>query len=448
VSLEVDPSRAATGEGGRDAEGAVARGTRDRVRASAGRTFASLRVPAYRRFVTGQVVSFSGNWMQIVAQAGLVERLTGSGTQLGLVAAVQFGPVLVFGPFGGVLADRFDNRRLAMVTQTLFALLTATMGVLTITGDIRMWMIFVIAAGIGFVNAVDNPVRQTIVFEMVGPDTLANAVGLNSVIMNVARLTGPGLAALTIVTVGLGWSFIANAATFLVMLVVLLSIKPSQLRRDRGPARASRKGWLREGFSYVWREPKLRYPLLMMTVIGMLTYEFQVFLPLLSSKTFGRDESGYAALTAAMGLGAIFGGLWAAARMQPTHGRLVRSAVVFGVLVLGLAAAPTLPIALLVLPFVGASSITYVALANATLQVNAAPEMRGRVMALYSTAFMGTTPIGAPIIGIIGEHIGPRVAVAVAGTAAVVAGAAAAVVLRDVVRGDLAPAAFARARRR
>lgn len=396
--------------------------------------FASFRVRNFRLFFCGQVVSFAGNWMQIVALAILVHDLTGSGTKLGLVYMVQFAPVLAFGAYGGVFADRFDRRKLSMVTQLLLASLAATIGVLTLTGHIRLWMIFVIAALIGTVSAFDNPVRQSIVFDLVGPEYVANAVSLNTVIMNVARLTGPTIAAILIATAGIGWSFIGNALSFVILFVILIFLRPSEFVKGETRTARAQRGWLREGFRHVRTNRRLLVPLLSMTLIGMLTYEFQVSLPLFASETFHRGGGrGYAMLTASMGAGAIVGGLISASRPNPTHARLMRSASLLGLSMLIVSIMPTIGWAMVALPLTGAVSVTFIALANSVLQVNADPAMRGRVMALYTMAFMGTTPVGAPIIGGIADHLGPRVALRVGAAAAIAGGLGGWYALRGVI---------------
>ncbi|MEO8696540.1 MAG: MFS transporter [Acidimicrobiales bacterium] len=399
-------------------------------------TFASLHVRNFRLYFIGQTVSFAGNWMQIVALATLVHDLTGSGTKLGLVYMVQFAPVMAFGAYGGVLADRFDRRRLSMLTQLLLAVLATTIGVLTLSGHVRLWMIFVIAALIGTVSSFDHPVRQSIVFDLVGPEYVANAVSLNTVVMNVARLTGPTIAAILIATAGIGWSFVGNAVSFVFMFVVLIFIRPREFVQVETALVRAQRGWLREGFRHVRTNRRLLVPLVMMTLIGMLTYEFQVSLPLFASDTFHRGGGkGYAMVTASMGAGAIVGGLLSASRPDPTHARLMRSATWLGASVLVVSIMPTIWWAMVALPFAGAFSVTYIALANSVLQVNADPLMRGRVMALYTMAFMGTTPLGAPIIGAIADHFGPRVALQIGGVAAIAGGVAGWYALRDVIGG-------------
>ena len=384
------------------------------------RTFRSLSTRNYRIFIAGQVVSLSGTWMQSVALAWLVLRLTGSGTALGLVIALQFLPVLLFGPFGGVIADRFPKRRLLVGTQAVAMTQALVLGVLELTGAIELWMVFAMAAVFGMVTAVDNPARQTFVLEMVGKDNLTNAITLNSVVVNAARVVGPALAGVLIAVVGIGICFILNAASYVAVIIALLLMRTSEL--SPAPTQERAKGQLRAGLSYVRATPELLVPLVMMAIIGTLSYEFQVILPLVAERTFEGGAGTYGTLTSAMGVGAVIGGLATAGRSgAPSDAGLVRAAAMFGAVILLAAVAPFLWLEVLVLVLVGAASINVLATGNTTLQLRSAPEMRGRVMALWAVAFLGTTPVGGPIIGFIGEHAGPRVGLAVGGTAALVA---------------------------
>jgi MFS family permease len=373
-------------------------------------------------FMIGQVVSLSGTWMQSIAQAWLVLRLTGSGTALGLVVALQFLPVLLFGPFGGVIADRFPKRRLLLATQSVALTQAATLGVLVVTDTVQLWMVFAMAALFGMVTAVDNPARQTFVLEMVGPANLTNAITLNSVVMNAARVVGPAVAGVLIAVVGVGICFLLNAASYVAVLVALSLMRTDEL--DPAPTQPRARGQLAAGFAYVRANPPLLVPLVMMAIIGTLSYEFTVILPLVAERTFQGGAGTLGAMTSAMGVGAVIGGLATAGRSrEPSDAGLVRAAVTFGVVILAAAAAPFLWLELLVLVLVGAASINVLATGNTALQLRAAPEMRGRVMALWAVAFLGTTPVGGPVIGFIGEHAGPRVGLAVGGTAAVAAAA-------------------------
>jgi len=384
-------------------------------------TFRALESRNYRRFFVGQIISVSGTWMQSVAQAWLVLKLTNSGVALGLVVACQFLPMLLLGPWAGVVADRVDKRRFLVLTQALAAILALTLGVLTATGTVQLWMVFVLAGALGTVSAFDMPARQTFVFEMVGPERLTNAVSLNSTVMNTGRLVGPAIGGVLIATVGLGTCFLVNAASYLAAIIALVGMRPDELVRTEPVARA--KGQLRAGFRYVWSTPALRTPLLLMAVVGTLAYEFQVTLPLLARFTFGVGAAGYGLMASAMSLGAVVGGLGFASRATPSHRRVGLAGLAFGALVIVVALMPTYAATLAVLPLMGAASIAFIALGNSTLQLTATPHMRGRVIALYGVAFLGSTPVGGPIVGWVGEALGPRWALGLGGLAAVVASA-------------------------
>jgi MFS family permease len=359
----------------------------DRMTGVANRTFAAMRFHNYRLYFFSQIVSFSGTWMQMIAQAWLVLELTGSGTALGTVMAAQFLPTLLLAPLGGVVADRFDKRRLLMLTQSIAGLLALTLGVITLAGVVELWMVYAIAAGFGAVTAIDNPSRQTFVMEMVGPADISNAVTLNSVVVNAARAIGPAIGGVIIATVGIGQCFVFNAASYVAVVVALVLIRRSELHPSSRSARAP--GQLREGFRYAWNTPTLRTTLVMLAIIGTLTYEFTTTLPLLSEFTFGAGSGGLAVMTSLMGLGAVIGGLVVASSGAPTPRRLVMIAAAFGLFV-GLAAImPTIGLVYVLMPFVGAASVAMISLSNATLQLNSNPLLRGRVMALFSMALLG-----------------------------------------------------------
>ncbi len=389
------------------------------VRAFGRRTFASLAIRNYRLFFIGQGVSQSGTWMQTVAQGLLVLQLTGSGTALGVVTALQTLPVLLFGAWGGVIADRLPKRSILYATQTVSAVASLALGALVIAGTIQLWGVYVIAVILGAVRVFENPARQTFVREMVGDDRLRNAISLNSTEMNLARVIGPTIAAGLVASVGLGACFVVNGLSYIAVIAMLAMMRSEELHPTQRVGRAS--GQLVEGFRYAWSTPVVRNVLLMMAIIETFTYEFQVILPLLSEFTFDAGASGYAALTAAMGIGAVIGGLYTASRRRSTPRMLVIAACLFGLSVLLTAIAPTLTLAFCALIVVGFFSINFTSLGNVTLQLESAPTMQGRVMALWSVAFLGTTPIGGPIIGAIGEHIGPRWGLAVGGLAALAA---------------------------
>ena len=393
-----------------------------RIRATAKATFRSLHVRNYRLYFCAQLVSVSGTWMQTVAQAFLVLHLASparAGLSLGLVTALQFLPMLLFGTWGGLVADRFNKRRLLYGTQSAAGILALTLGLLTASGAVRLWQVFVLATLLGFVNMIDNPARQTFVLELVGRDDLPNAVSLNSVVMNSARVIGPAIGGALIAFVGLATCFEVNAASYLAVIIGLWRMTGADLHPSTVVARG--KGQLRQGLRYVWRTPGLRQPLLLVAVVGTLAYNFQVVLALFARFTFHGGAGVYSALTSLMGGGAVLGGLVVATRIRPNLHRLTTVGTVFGVFIGAVALAPSLPAALVLMVPMGAFSIAFIATANATLQLRAEPSMRGRVMSLYAIAFLGTTPIGSPLVGWISQAASPRVALAVGASATVVA---------------------------
>jgi MFS family permease len=360
-------------------------------------TFAALSVPNYRRYYGGQAISLIGTWMQMTAQAWLVLSLTHSSTTLGVIVALQTLPVLILGPYGGVVADRVDKRRLSVALQAAMGVQALILGVLTVTGEVQVWQIGVLAALLGFNNAFENPARQSFMLEMVGPEHLRNAVSLNSVLANTARVIGPAVAGILIATVGEGVCFLVNAASFVAVIASLVTLDLTKLNPTPPTPRA--RGQLREGFSYVRHTPELAVPLLMMAAVGCLTYEFQVSLPVMASRGLHVGSTGFGFMTGAMGFGAVLGGLLVAARGKIGVRPLVVSAAGFGVTMSLAALAPSLPVELLALMFVGWASISFMSMGNSTLQLTAEPNMRGRVMSLWFVSFQGSTPIGGPIVG-------------------------------------------------
>jgi len=398
------------------------------VTAALDRTFSSLRVRNYRRYFAGQVVSISGNWMQIVAEMWLIVELTRSGAAVRITAGLQFLPMLLFGAWGGVLADRLDKRTLLTITQTLMAIPAVALWALTAGGQVEAWMVFALVSVRGTVLAFDNPARQAFVSEIVGPDRVLNAVALNSVIVHSSRIAGPAAAGALIALLGVAACFAVNAATFVVMILALRSMDPSLLQRADRVKRA--RGQLRAGLTYVRETPELRVPLAMMVLIGTLSFNFQVLLPLLASDTWEGTAATYATLTAVMGIGSVLGALAAGARGRVTHGLLVGSAALFGVAELLAAVAPTLTWQALALVPLGAASVTFASGVNSSLQLASDPMLRGRVMALFAIVFLGSTAIGAPLIGWLAEVAGPR--------SGLLAGAAAALIAAAWARAEFA----------
>ncbi len=404
------------------------------------RTFASLQVPNYRRYFAGQVVSLSGNWMQTVAEMWLVVQLTGSGVAVGLTAALQFLPIMVFGAWGGLLADRLAKRRLLFVTQSLMALPALALWGLTASGSVEIWMVYGLVFARGAINAIDNPARQSFAIEMVGADRVVNAVALNSVIIHTARIVGPAAAGAVIALVGVATCFLVNALSFAAMLVALRAMDPHALHTPEPAKRAA--GQVRLALHYVRRSPNLLIPLGMMAVIGTLSFNFQVLLPLLASLTWKGSAALYTALAVAMGVGSVAGALVTGARGRTGPRLLVSAAAAFGAAELLVALAPTVELQLAALVPLGAVSVTFAAGVNSALQLAVDPAMRGRVMALYSVVFLGSTPIGAPLVGWIAQVAGPRAGLVLGAAAALAAAAGAHVAFKR------AAATSARARTR
>jgi MFS family permease len=379
------------------------------------RTFSALSVSNFRRFFFGQSVSMIGTWMQTVAQSWLVYTLTHSATALGFVVALQTLPILVLGPYAGVIADRVDKRKLMVVLQTFMGVQALVLGLLAVTHVVRFWEVCVLAVVLGLNNTFENPARQSFVLEMVGPDELRNAVSLNSTMVNAARAIGPAAAGVLIATVGEGVCFLVNAASFAAVVYSLVSMDKLTLQPTTPTGR--HKGQMREGFRYVAHEPRLGIPLVMMALVGTLAYEFQVTLPVVAKQTFHGGPATYGFLTASMGAGAVLGGLVTAARGRTGLRALTWAGGIFAVAIGFASLAPALVVEFIALGAVGWASVTFLATGNTTLQLQADPSMRGRVMSLWAVAFMGTTPVGGPLIGWIIAASNARVGLGTGGIA-------------------------------
>ncbi|HXF58039.1 MAG TPA: MFS transporter [Actinomycetota bacterium] len=375
----------------------------------------------FRLFFVGQAVSVTGTWMQQVATAWLVLRLTGSGVALGLQVALNFGPILLFGLWGGLLADRLDKRRILVATQATQALLAAALWALVGLGAVELWMVYLLTSLQGLVVALDQPTRHSFFAEMVREEDLTNAVSLNSAVMTGTRIVGPALAGALISVVGLAPCFLANALSYLAVIGGLLAMRPAELRRPRGGLPVG--GRVREGLLYVWRTPELRLPLAVLAAVSTLSFNLSVLFPLLAEGPLGGGASTFGLLLSAMGVGSLIGSLAMARLERPGLGRLGWAAVAFGLLSALAAWAPGLEQALLIMVPLGAASMVLTIATNSSLQLAAQPEMRGRVMALFGVVFLGSTPVGGPIAGWVAERLGPREALALGGAAAVVAGA-------------------------
>jgi len=387
------------------------------------RPFVPLAAPAYRRFFVGQVFARCSVWVQIVAELWLVLKLTGSGVSLGLTTALQFAPMLVLGAWAGLLADRLPKRRMLLLAQAWMIVPAAILFALTASGAIELWMVYALVLARGFGHAFDNPVRQSFLSEVVEPRLIPASVSLNAAVVSSARMVGPAIGGVLIAAAGVVPCFALATAGFVVALVALLSLRPEALRVSRPVPREP--GQLRQGFRHVRSEPALLVPLAAMGVVGTLAFNFPVLLPLMARFEFEAGAGTFGALAAAMGAGAVVGSLANAGRARkPTLSDLGLLALCFGAFTALLVAAPSLPFALAALVAVGASSAAFAATTNALLQLAAAPQARGRVMAMFSIVYLGSTPLGGPVIGWVAEHAGARAGFAVGAAATLAAGAA------------------------
>ncbi len=356
--------------------------------------------------------------MQTVAQSWLVLKITGSGTALGLVVAFQYLPVLVIGPFGGVITDRFNRRKLLMTVHTLSGIWALILGMLVLTNTVQLWMIFTLAALYGLSTSIENPTRHAFVQEMVGEDHLSNAITLNSTIQNLAKIAGPAIAGIIIISIGFAPCFLLNAFSYLAIIICLLLMdkKALHIKRQIG----NMKGQLLKGFRYIWENAIIRDILVIMTITGILTYEFNVSLALFAKFTFQGNASAYAFLTSALGLGAVIGGLATARKNKKDPKKVINILIYFGLVILVVSFIPNLFIAEIGMMVVGFLSIMLATTCNTIIQLESSSEMRGRVMALWTVAIMGTTPIGSPIVGAIGQY-NARFSLAIGGVAALIA---------------------------
>ena len=371
-------------------------------------TFRSLQVYNYRLWAMGAIVSNIGTWMQRTAQDWLVlaELTNKNATSLGIVMALQFGPQLLFLPITGLASDRLNRRKLLMVTQACMGLLALALGLLTITGVVRLWHVYIFAFLLGTVTAFDTTARQTFVAELVGDDDLPNAVALNSTSFNIARMIGPAVAGLVIAAVGSGWGFLANAASFVAVLVSLMLLRRSELYPTLKAA-AGRQG-IGEGFRYVWTRPDLMAILTMLFLIGTFGINFPIFISTMSIGVFHKGAQQYGILTSMMAIGSVTGALLSARRENPGITILLAAAILFGIGFTLAAFMPDYWLFGMMLSLIGVASQTFTTTANSTMQLSTDPVMRGRVMALFFAIALGSTPLGAPLVGWVADHYGPR----------------------------------------
>jgi MFS family permease len=375
-------------------------------------TFKALHNPNYRRYALGSLVSNTGTWMQRVAQDWLVLRLTdGSGTALGITTGLQFLPVLLLSPYAGVIADRFPKRRLLQLTQLTMAIASLVLGLLAVAGLAEVWQVYLIAFLFGIGSAFDAPARQSFVSEIVGPDDLTNAVGLNSATFNTARIIGPALAGLMIGALGggawaTGWVILINAASYGAVIWQLQHMDTRLLHSPRPVARTP--GMLIEGVRYVRSQPKMMAILVMVFFAGTFGMNFQITSALMATHVFGKGAGEFGILGSSMAIGALVGALMSARRVRIRLRLVAGAALGFGAVEMLAGVMPTYLAFALICPLIGVCTLTMLNSANAIMQLESAPALRGRVMALYMTIVMGGTPIGSPIIGWVGEHFGPR----------------------------------------
>mgnify|MGYP001249728248 CR=1 FL=1 len=392
-----------------------------RLRLLTGETFASLRIRNFRLFFSGQIVSQTGTWLSMVAQTLLVLHLTDSGVALGFLAAAQFGPVLVLGAWAGVVADRSDKRKLLLIVQSLAMVQSFAMGALAFMGSPPIAAIYAVAFAGGILTAFDNPTRRSFVVEMVPRSHINNAVSLNSALMTGSRVIGPALAGALVMTVGFGWTFVVDGLSYTAVLLGLALMRRSELHPS--PVLERAKGQVREGLRYARSVPQLWMPLVMMAVIGTLAFNFQVVVPLFVTKDLGGSDQTFTLLFSVLSLGSLVGALVVARRTTTTVRRVAMTAVAFGASMALLAVAPGQAFAFVVGPLIGMTSIAFMTASTSLVQTEAAPEMRGRVLALQALVFLGSTPIGGPIVGWIAQNLGARYALAVGALACLGAGA-------------------------
>lgn len=389
-----------------------------RVTAAVVRTFSSVRASRnFRLYLFGQTVSAIGTWMNFTASAWLVLQLTDSGTALGANVALYFVPMLVLGAYGGVLADRFDKRHILMLTQASYGVVALTLWALVATDVVQLWMVYALSVASGIVTAIDNPSRQSFYIEMVGEEHVRNAVSLNSAAFTGSRIFGPAIAGVLIATVGIATCFLIDGLSYAAVLVALFAMRAGELHPQKRSSRD--RGHLVAGLKYVWATDELRRPLIAMAVVFTVSFNFAVFVPLLAERTFDGDAGTFGALSALAGVGSFVGAMVMASRVaEPRMRDLAAWAVALGVALMLPGLAPTLWVAGATMVPMGFALMAFMITGNTMLQLNARPEARGRVMALYGIVFLGSTPIGAPVAGVVGEHLGPRVGFVLSGLVA------------------------------
>lgn len=393
----------------------------DKLHSAASDTFRSLKHRNFRLFFLGQLVSQTGTWLSMIAQLLLIRTLTDSGFVLGCLGVFMFGPLLVLGAWAGAVADRSDKRKMLITLQALAMVQSIALGVIVLTGAASIPLVFALAAVQGVITAFDNPVRRSFVVEMVPAEDLPNAVSLNSAIMTGSRVLGPAIAGALVLTVGYGWPFIIDGLSYTAVLAGLIMMRPSELFRS--PPMPHRKGQVREGLAYIRSEPNLLVPLIMMALIGTFAFNFQVTVPLLVDGPLSGGTGTFTLLFSVLSLGSLIGALATARRSSVTPQMLVQAAGAFGVAMVLLSLAPNLGVAFPVAVLLGLASIAFMTTSTAIVQLLAGAEYRGRVLAIQGMVFLGSTPIGGPIVGWISDAAGPRAGIALGALACFAAAA-------------------------
>ncbi|MEY2421903.1 MAG: hypothetical protein QOI95_1970 [Acidimicrobiaceae bacterium] len=383
-------------------------------------TFKSLHVRNFRLFFTGQLISQVGNWLTLVAQTLLVLKLTDNGVALGGLAAAQFGPVLLLGPWAGLIADRSDKRRLLLTVQTIAMAQSFVLAALAFSGHPPVLAIYAVALVGGMTIAFDNPARRSFVVEMVPADDMQNAVSLNSALMTSSRVVGPALAGLLVSTVGFGWCFLLDGVSYLAVLAALWMMRTAELRP--APITLRAKHQVRDGLRYVRSVPELWVPLTMMAVVGTLSYNFQTVFPLFTTRDLHGTGTTFTILFSVVSVGALVGALGTARRRTISVRSVAMASLFYGASMALMAVVPNQATAFVVGVLLGVSSIAFLTASTAIVQIEAAPEMRGRVLALQAMLFLGSTPIGGPIVGWVSQAFGARYAIALGSVAALGAG--------------------------
>ncbi|HEX9040164.1 MAG TPA: MFS transporter [Trebonia sp.] len=396
-----------------------------------GGAFSALSSRSYRIYLGGQSLANTGSWMQSIAQDWLIFSLTRSSTAVGVTIALQFGPMLLLGLYAGAVADRLPKRRILLTTQTLNALATGALAAVTIAGAVRPADVYVFALLAGAIFAFDVPARQAFVTDVVPEGRLRAAISLNAAVFQATRLIGPAIASLLIVSAGTGWVFAVNAACYLGPTIGLLLLRPSDLQPAKAASRAP--GAIREAVGYLWRRPNVLWTIFLVGMLGTFGLNFPIVLTAMAKSAFGGNASTYGLFNIVLGLGSAAGAVLAGAGSRPKTRAIVASAALFGVLQGTAALAPDMAVFLSVLAAMGFVNLTCQAMANSAVQLAVEPELRGRVMGLYMLAFIGGSPVGAPIIGAITSHYGARAGMLVCGAVPVVA---ACVVAAALARGE------------